>query len=91
MPARKIIYSFIHLIWGIFLKDKSDIILKGEESDTEMVFCLWLAQNFTTFVEDMISNSTDERRQLLPSFVRSVRMFKIFWDSIQTGNQLLQV
>ena len=78
------------LMWDIFLKEKSDIILKREESDTEKVFYVWLAENFTTFVEEMISNSTDERRQLLASFITSVRMFKIFWDSIQTGNRLYQ-
>ena len=74
------------LMWDIYLKDKSHIIIKREESDTEKVFCVWLAENFITFVEEMISNSTDERRKLLASFITSVRVFKTFWDSIQTGN-----
>ena len=78
------------LMWDIFLKDKSDIILKREDSHPDKVFCVWLAQYFTTFVEDMILNSSDERRQLLASFITSVRMFKIFWDSIRTGDRLYQ-
>ena len=78
------------LMWDIFLKDKSDIILKREDSHPDKVFCVWLAQYFTTFVEDMILNSSDERRQLLASFITSVRMFKIFCDSIRTGDRLHQ-
>ena len=78
------------LMWDIFLKEKYDIIQKREDSHPDKVFCVWLAQYFTTFVEDMILNSSDERRQLLASFITSVRVFKIFCDSIRTGDRLYQ-
>ena len=66
------------LMWDIYIHDKSDTIKEKESAYTDKVFCVWLSVNFTTFVDDMVSKSTDERRKLLASFIITVREFRMF-------------
>ena len=78
------------LMWDIYLQDQSKIILEKQSVYPEKEFCVWLAVDFTTFVEDMVCKSTDERRKLLASYIIAVREFKMFWESIRVGDRLYQ-
>ena len=77
-------------MWDIYLQDESKKISENKSVYPEKEFCVWLADHFTTFVESMVSNSTDERRKLLASYIIAVREFKMFFESIRVGDRLYQ-
>ena len=78
------------LMWDLFLEEKSDTVKALMVVSEDENFCVSLAIEYGCFIKDVVQKSTDQRRQMLASFIITCNEFRTYWMSIRNGDRIYQ-